>query len=576
MPQPTASFIRSRGASLACGVAAALVAAAALPLATAQQTSTSQQAEHSRTSRLTQRLARYAEVSLTAKLDHLSDRQRKLIPHLIEAAGAMDEIFWVEAYGDREQLLSSASDRATRRYLELNYGHWDRLDDNRPFLPGIGPKPPGANFYPRDMTRKSFEQYVASHPEQAESLKSLYTLVRRDANGSLTAIPYHRAFARQVASAVKHLRAAASLADDAGFRRYLLARAEALQSDNYRPSDMLWMEMKSNPIDIVIGPIETYEDQLFGYKAAHEAYVLIKDLQWSRKLAHYTRMLPQWQSALPVPPKYKQERPGTNSDLNAYDVIYYAGDCNSGSKTIAINLPNDERVQLEKGTRRLQLKNAMRAKFDKILLPISQILISPSQRKHVTFDAFFANTMFHEVAHGLGIKFTLADRQPVRSALRDAASTIEEGKADILGLFIITQLAAAGQLESGMLEDYYVTFLAGIFRSVRFGAASAHGRANMIRFHFFQQEGAFLRNANGTYQVEMERMKSAVEKLSRRLLVLQGNGDYPGAVRLIDSMGKISAGLRADLERVESRGVPVDIVFRQGAEVLNLPSGVDE
>jgi hypothetical protein len=259
------------------------------------------------------------------------------------------------------------------------------------------------------------------------------------------------------------------------------------------------MDMKTNPVDIVIGPIETYEDQLFGYKAAHEAYVLIKDMTWSRKLARYTKLLPEWQKALPVPEKYKQEKPGTNSDLNAYDVIFYAGDCNSGSKTIAINLPNDEQVQLKKGTRRLQLKNAMQAKFDKILAPISKVLIAPKQRKHVTFDAFFANTMFHEVAHGLGIKYTIEGRQAVREVLRDTSSTIEEGKADILGLFILTQLADSGQLETGSLKDHYVTFLAGIFRSVRFGAASAHGRANMIRC---------LRSTVPSYETQTEPIRS--------------------------------------------------------------------
>ncbi len=516
------------------------------------------------------RLARYAEVRLTADLSHLSRRQRKMIPHLIRAAEAMDEIFWLEAAGGRQYSRWKANDPIVRRYVDLNYGPWDRLDGNRPFLPRVGPKPLGANFYPATMTRERFQNYLRRHPEQAERLTSLYTLVREQQPGRLTAVAYHEAFAEPTRKAVAALRDAALLAEDRGFRRYLSARARALETDEYRESDRLWMDMKTNPLDIVIGPIETYEDQLFGYKAAHEAYVLVKDLQWSRKLAHYSRMLPRWQAALPVPAAYRREKPGTNSDLNAYDVIYYAGDCNAGSKTIAINLPNDERVQLEKGTRRLQLKNAMRAKFDKILLPIAEIVIAPEQRKHVTFDAFFANTMFHEVAHGLGIKFTLEDHRPVRTALKDAASSIEEGKADILGLFIITQLADEGQLESGTLEDHYVTFLAGIFRSVRFGAASAHGRANMIRFHFFQRERAFVRQEDGTYRVDFTRMRSAVEKLSRRLLTLQGDGDYAGARRLIDTMGTISASLRADLRRVEAQGVPVDIVFRQGLTELEL------
>ena len=519
-----------------------------------------------------ERLARYAVVTLQADRSHLSARQNQMVDELLQAAAVMDDIFWIESYGDRAALLAMAPDRSTRRFLEVNYGPWDRLDGNRPFLAGAGPKPLGANFYPHDMTRESFEAYVKRHPDEAKSLRSLYTLVRRLPSGRLKAIPYHQAFRPQIARTVRHLRQAASLADTASFRQYLLSRAKALETDQYRESDMLWMDMKDNPVDIVIGPIETYEDQLFGYKAAHEAYVLIKDLSWSKRLQRYAAMLPKWQKQLPVPDAYKRETPGRNADLNAYDVIYYAGDCNAGSKTIAINLPNDEVVQLEKGTRRLQLKNAMQAKFDRIMVPITQVLIAEDQRKHVTFPAFFGNTMFHEVAHGLGIKFTLEDHRPVRTALRDAASTIEEGKADILGLFIITDLADRGRLDEGVLEDYYVTFLAGIFRSVRFGAASAHGRANTIRFHVFEEAGAFVRDRSGRYRVDMQKMRSAVRDLSRTLLTIQGDGDYERARKLIDDKGSISLKLKADLERIEAARIPVDIVFDQARPMRRRPS----
>ena len=270
------------------------------------------------------------------------------------------------------------------------------------------------------------------------------------------------------------------MAEDPGLRAYLNARAAALMSNEYRESDMLWMDMKNNALDIVIGPIENYEDQLNGYKAACEAYVLVKDMSWSERLKKYAAMLPELQKSLPVPDEYKQESPGTNSDLNAYDVIYYSGDCNAGSKTIAINLPNDEEVQLKKGSRRLQLKNTMRAKFDLILVPIANLLIVPEQRKHITFNAFFSNTMFHEVAHGLGIKNTINGKGRVRENLREAAGALEEGKADILGLYMVTELFNSGQLTEGELEDYYVTFMASVFRSVRFGASSAHGKANRV------------------------------------------------------------------------------------------------
>ena len=389
--------------------------------------------------------------------------------------------------------------------------------------------------------------------------------MRRDDAGGLVAVPYHEVFGKELEAAAGKLRQAAELAEDPGLKRYLELRADALESDDYQPSDFAWMEMKDNKIDVVIGAIETYEDRLFGYKAAYEAYVLIKDKGWSERLEKYTQFLPELQRGLPVPEAYKRETPGTDSDLNAYDVIYYAGDCNAGSKTIAINLPNDEEVQLKMGARRLQLKNAMRAKFDKILVPIADVLIAEDQRKHVSFDAFFANTMFHEVAHGLGIKTNLDSEETVREAMKEHASALEEGKADILGLYMVTKLHARAELGEADLMDNYVTFLAGIFRSIRFGTASAHGVANLLRFHFFQQAEAFSRDEEtGAYRVQFEKMEQAVGALSRKILVLQGDGDYDGARSFVEEMGRIGPGLQADLDRLETEGIPVDVVFEQG------------
>ena len=341
-------------------------------------------------------------------------------------------------------------------------------------------------------------------------------------------------------------------------------RADALETDDYQPSDMAWMDMKTNTLDIVIGPIETYEDQLFGYKAAFEGYVLVKDKQWSGRLSRYTSMLDELQRGLPVPPEYKRESPGSDSDLNAYDAVYYAGDCNAGAKTIAINLPNDEEVQLAKGARRLQLKNSMRAKFDNILVPIAAELISEDQRRHVDFDAFFENTMFHEVAHGLGIKNTITGKGTVREAMREHSSALEEGKADILGLYMVTKLHEAGELEDAELIDNYVTFLAGIFRSIRFGAASAHGVANLLRFNFFAEAGAFERDdATGTYRAVPDKMGAAVEALSKKILLLQGDGDYEGAARFVSESGVMPEMLKADLARLQDAGIPIDVVFEQ-------------
>jgi len=505
----------------------------------------------------------YAPVTLNADLSSLSDKERQMLGIFIEAGEIMDELYWRQTYGDRDALLKVITDPRTREFVVLNYGPWDRLADNAPFVPGVGVKPEGAEFYPHDMTREEFEK--ANLPQS----RSEYTLLRRDARGALKVVPYHVEYRNSVEQAAQKLEQAAALAEDPGLKQYLSLRAQALRTDDYRASDRAWLDMKSNRIDLVIGPIETYEDALFGYKAAYEAYALIKDMEWSKRLERYAAMLPELQRGLPVPDAYKAEQPGTDSDLNAYDVVYYAGHNNAASKTIAINLPNDEQVQLEKGTRRLQLKNAMRAKFDKIMVPIAEELIVPEQRKHVTFDAFFADTMFHEVAHGLGIKNTLDGKGTVRDALKEQASWLEEGKADILGLYMITRLHEKGQL-GGSLEDYYVTFLTGIFRSVRWGAAEAHGQANMVRFNYFADRGAFSRDANGHYRVDMAQMRKAMDELSADILKLQGDGNYAGVKQLLGQLGVIHPQLSADLARLGARNIPVDVRFEQGKTVLGL------
>jgi hypothetical protein len=515
------------------------------------------------------RVDRYARVELTADLNSLSRSDRRLISLLVRAANSMDDAFWMQAYGDRDVLFRGIDDSATHRYVEMNYGPWDRLDDNLPFMAGAGQKPDGANFYPKDMTKSEFEQALSKGGAFADALKSSYTMIRRGSDGSLKAIPYHEFFRGQVSAASGLLRDAGEIASDPGLKRYLALRSRALLTDEYLASDLAWLDMKDNGVDIVIGPIETYEDRLYGYKASYEAFVLVKDKAWSQRLAKYAELLPGLQRGLPVEDKYKRESPGTDSDLNAYDVVYYAGDCNAGAKTIAINLPNDERVQLQKGTRRLQLKNAMRAKFDKILLPIADVLIAEDQRKHITFDAFFANTMFHEVAHGLGIKKTIDGKGTVREALKELSSALEEGKADILGLYMVTELYNQGVLTEGDVRDNYVTFLAGIFRSVRFGAASAHGRANMLRFNYFRKMGAFARDeATGTYRADFDKMRAAMTELTRMILKFQGDGDYAGVEKLMAEMGHIGPGLQADLDRLAGADVPVDVVFEQGMSVL--------
>ena len=562
-------IIRHRCAAAALGALAACAPATVQAPAGGAPTTVVSAAPAASADSIDLKLARYTSVRLTTDLP-LSARERQMIPLLIQAAQEMDALFRMQAYGNVDSLLASIADPRVRRYAEINYGPWDRLAGNAPFVPGTGPKAQGANLYPADMTKEEFDAQVAAGGARADSLKSLYTLVRRGPGGRLAAVPYHQAFAPSLQRAAALLRQAAALADDPGLRRYLELRAEALVTDNYQPSDFAWLDMKTNPLDIVIGPIETYEDQLFGYKASYEAYVLIKDQEWSRRLSRYAALLPALQTGLPVPDAYKRETPGIDSELNAYDVVYYAGEANAGSKTIAINLPNDEQVQLQKGTRRLQLRNAMRAKFDRILVPLAGVLIAPDQRRHVTFDAFFGNTMFHEVAHGLGIKNTINGRGTVREALREQASALEEGKADVLGLYMQVQLQEMGELQ-GDVMDSYVTFLASIFRSVRFGASSAHGLANIARFNYFKERGAFTRDAaTGTYRVDPVRMRAAMDALSEQILRFQGDGDYAGVQAFMARYGRVDPELQRDLDRLAGAGIPVDVVFEQGTSVLGL------
>jgi hypothetical protein len=523
-------------------------------------------AEHAR-----QRMQDYATVKLNADLSGFDARQRQMIALLIQAADVTNSLFWQQSWGDKTALMQRIPDQDTRRFAEINYGPWDRLDNDQPFVAGVGPRPPGVQFYPADMGKDEFEK------ADLKDKDALYTVLRRDAQGKLISVPYHEAYKTDLDRAAGLLREAAKLSADADFAHYLKLRADALQSDDYRPSDFAWMAMKHNPVDIVIGPIETYEDQLYGYKASYESYVLVKDQAWSAKLARFVKYLPELQRELPVEAKYKAEKPGSDADLNAYFAVYYAGNANVGAKTIAINLPNDEEVQLKKGTRRLQLENVMQAKFDRIMLPIAKALIADDQQSHLSFEAFFENTMFHEVAHGLGIKNTLTGKGLVRGALKDQYSSFEEGKADILGLYMVVKLAEKGELDKAKLMDNYVTFLAGILRSVRFGASDAHAKANMVRFNFFKQQGAFSRDAaTGRYRVDFDKMTAAMNALSAKLLTIQGDGDYEAAQRLTDSMGKVDTQLAEDLQRLQSAKIPVDVTFEQGLDVLGLSAAAKQ
>lgn len=496
----------------------------------------------------------FAPFKLTTDLSTLTEKEREMIPVLMEIADIMNELFWIQAYGNRSD-FDNLTDKYAKEFAYINYGPWDRLDNLNPFIEGYGAKPEGANFYPVDMTKEEFE--ALEDPQKS----SLYTIIQRDSEGKLVVVPYREAYKEHLTKAIELMNKAIELAEDAGLKKYLTERVKAFQTDEYFESDMAWMDMKDSRIDFVVGPIENYEDRMFGYKAAYEAFILVKDVEWSNNLARFIKMLPALQKELPCDPKYKQEVPGTESDLNVYDAIYYAGDCNAGSKTIAINLPNDTEVQLLKGARRLQLKNSMRAKFDKIMVPISKVVVAEEFIDNVKFDAFFWNVTFHEVAHGLGIKNTITGKGNLREALKEQYSPWEEAKADILGLFMVQSLIEKGEITNITVEDAYTTFISGILRSVRFGASSAHGQANMMCYNFFEEKNAFTRNEEGKYVMNFDNARKALEEWASLILRVEGDGDYDFAKEYKEKNSIIRENLRADLDKIAGAGIPRDIRF---------------
>lgn len=503
----------------------------------------------------------FAPVKLTTDLSVLTEKERQILPILIDVAKIMDELFWMQAFGNKAD-LDKIEDPCMKDFAIINYGPWDRLDGMKPFVPGYGEKPLGANFYPHDMTKEEFEQLDDPNKD------GLYTIIVRNEAGALEVVWYKDYYKMHLDKAIALMEKAIELAEDAGLKNYLQLRVEAFKTDDYFASDMAWMDMKDSRIDFVVGPIENYEDRLFGYKTAYEAFVLVKDEKWSNDLEKFTKMLPELQTNLPCDPKFKQEIPGSESDLNVYDAIYYGGDCNSGSKTIAINLPNDERVHLQKGARRLQLKNSMKAKFDIILMPIAAMMIDESQLDNIKFDAFFSNVTFHEVAHGLGIKNTINGKGNLREALKEQYSAWEEAKADILGLFMVEYLVEKGEITNCTAEDAYATFIAGILRSVRFGASSAHGQANMMAYNFFEDKGAFTRTETGKYLIDFDKSREALKEWSALILEIEGEGKYDFAKQYNNENGKIRPSLQADLDKINSAGIPRDIRFEQGTTAL--------
>lgn len=498
-----------------------------------------------------ERLAQYALIRLAADPGALSDRERDLLPLLIEAARATDDAFWIQNYGDRNELLSAVSDLDLTRLIEFNYGPWDRLRNYEPFVAGAGARPPGANFYPRDVTGEEFEASVDGNP----ALKSPYTMVRRDRQGNLVAFPYHIFFRDQMQRAASRLRQAAALAENSALSTFLSLRAEALLTDDYRASDFAWMDMKTTALNILIGPMEV-ADRLFGLKTAYAASILVRERDRSKALRHYTTLLPRMQRALPVPAAYRQERPGLEGDLAVYDVLYYGG-YDRFSPPLGVAWPADEEVQLRRGTRSLLLRNAMAAHFDRILAPLANLLIADDQRQHVTPEANFNVIMLHEMAHGLGIKQTICGKGPVREALKDLGHAVEENKAELLSLVMMDQLYRWGEMSADDVRDGYVTALARLLYN-------SDGARSIACLNFFKEAGAYSRdNATGKYRLIPERVRAAANALAEKMLRFQGDGDYEGAKGFFELSGRPDEGLQHDMERLDGASIPVALTVGQ-------------
>lgn len=504
----------------------------------------------------------YAHVELKSDLvSGLNDKEKELVKIFFQVGEITDDLFWKQTFGDKSK-LDTITDPYAKEFAMIHYGAWDRLDNNKPFLGGYGEKLDVCNYYPHDITAEEFEAFDDANKD------SWYTVIRRNDDGSLKSVWYHEAYAEEIGRICALLEKAVTLAEDPGLKNYLEKRIEAFKTDDYLASDLAWMDMKDSKVDFVTGPIESYDDMFRETKTSYESFVLLKDEARSKDLAKFVSMLPALQKELPCAPEYKTFVPGTSSDLNVYDAVYYAGDCNAGSKTIAINLPNDERVHALKGTRRLQLRNSMKAKFDKILMPIGELIVTPEQQKYLNFDAFFWNVTFHEVAHGLGVKQTINTNESVDAVMGTEKTSWEEAKADILGLFMVTKLVEMGEITNITAEDAIATYIAGILRSVRFGAASSHGKANMMCFNYMEKAGAFSRDAKGQYVIDFQKAKEAMNGWAELILKTQGDGNVEFAAKYRAENGGITPALQADLDKINGAGIPRDITFIQGVDVL--------
>lgn len=518
-----------------------------------------------------ERLAQFAPTEIAYDESLLNEEQKQVLEKLVMAAKATDNIFWKQASPTGLSILQDfqKSDNPAAkdfiRYLTINFGPFDRLDENKPFI-GTDPKPPGAGFYPPNMTKDYFEGYVQGNPDMKEQLESPFTIVRRQ-NDSLIATPYSEAYKDDLEIVAQHLREAAEITSDEAFKAYLNQKAEDLLSNDYYKGDLLWIDLKGNLLEIVIGPYEVYEDNLMGLKAAYESFVFINDFEEMAKLKAYLDYLGEMQRQLPVEQKYKDAKiEGMASPLNVVIEVFTAGDTKAGVQTLAFVLPNDEKIREEKGTKKVFLKNMQEAKFDKVLVPISKNVLAAEDAEHISFYAYFTETLLHEISHVFGVNYiTLEDgtRTTVNKALGDKYSPIEECKATIVGMHNVPFLIEKGLIPEEKEREIYTTYLAGMFRSIRFGAHEAHGMATLMQLNFHRERGAFLYDPETKkFSVDLDKIKESITEMARQILILEGDGNYENAAAFIAKYGQVDEVIQGLLDGLTDIPVDIEPVFK--------------
>jgi len=508
-------------------------------------------------------LNKLAPVALQCDLSTLSDGDRQALAKLVEAAKVIDELFLVQVNPENPQIrmeLLKSKNPDDKYYLDLfniMFGPWDRLEHDKPFI-NKKEKPLGAGFYPEDMSKEEFETFLKEHPEQKEAFEGTFTIIKRE-QGTLKAVPYHEAYKDLVQKVSTLLKEAADLTDDPSLKKFLTLRAQAFLTDDYFDSDMAWMDL-SGDLEVVIGPYEVYEDNLFNYKAAYEAFLCIVDHEESKKLADVAKYLNQMEAHLPIPNKYKNFNRGSSSPIKVVNEVFSAGDTKAGIQTTAFNLPNDERVREAKGSKKVMLKNIARAKYDKCWIPIVNTILAEKPLQNVSFDAYFNHVLMHEMSHGLGPgNITLDDgtKTTVAKELKELYSVIEECKADVLGIYNMKFLMDKGVFPKNMKYSMYASYLGGMFRSIRFGINEAHGGGVAIQFNYYMEQGAFKLTKDGKLDVDVKRIYPAVKSLAHQLLMLQATGDYDGTKKFVEKYRVMSPVMQKIVD--ELKDVPIDI-----------------